>query len=59
MSSLEFTEEMKGHITLGETDYQRGARQGKDDGTFFMFHLTIETEDVERFIAGATETAYR
>jgi cholesterol oxidase len=50
-TGLEFTEEMKGHITLGETDYQRGARQGKDDGTFFMFHLTIETDDVARFVA--------
>ena len=50
-TGLEFTEEMKGYITLGETDYQRGARQGKDDGTFFMFHLTIDTDDVERFVA--------
>jgi cholesterol oxidase len=50
-TGLEFTEEMKGHITLGETDYQRGARQGKKDGTFFMFHLTIETDDVAKFIA--------
>ena len=50
-TALEFTEEMKGHISLGETDYQRGVRRGKDDGTFFMFHLTIATEDVERFIA--------
>jgi cholesterol oxidase len=52
-TGLEFTEEMKGHITLGETDYQRGARQGKQDGTFFMFHLTIETDDVEKFVADA------
>jgi len=50
-TGLEFTEEMKGHITLGETDYQRGARQGKKDGNFFMFHLTIETDDVAKFIA--------
>ncbi len=50
-TGLTFKEEMKGHITMGETDYQRGARQGKDDGTFFMFHLTIETDDVERFVA--------
>lgn len=50
-TALEFTEEMKGHITLGETDFRRGALQGKDDGTFFMFHLTIETGDVDRFVA--------
>ena len=56
-TALEFTEEMKGHITLGETDFQRGARQGKKVGTFFMFHLTIETDDVERFVADARHEA--
>jgi cholesterol oxidase len=49
--ALEFTEEMKGYITLGESDFQTGFRQGKADGNFFMFHLTIETDDVERFVA--------
>jgi cholesterol oxidase len=50
MSSLEFTEEMKGYVTLGETDYDRGFRKGKADGTFLMFHLTISTDDVDRFV---------
>jgi cholesterol oxidase len=47
---LKFTEEMKGYVTLGETDFQRGFKQGKEDGTFFMFHLTISTNDVDSFI---------
>jgi cholesterol oxidase len=42
---------MKGFLTIGEQDFQAGFRRGKADGTFFMFHLTIETDDVDRFIA--------
>ncbi|MGA9860254.1 MAG: hypothetical protein WBQ18_20475, partial [Solirubrobacteraceae bacterium] len=49
--SLSFTEEMKGYVTFGETDFDRGFRAGKDAGTAFMFHLTITASDVERFIA--------
>ena len=50
-TSVEFTEEMKGYVTFGETDYEKGFRQGKRDGNFCMFHLTIEADDVDRFIA--------
>lgn len=49
MSSLEFTEKMKGYVTLAEVDYDKGFRKGKADGTFLMFHLTISTDDVDRF----------
>jgi len=45
-----FTEEMKGYVTFGETDYDRGFRKGKEDDTFLMFHLTITAEDVGRFL---------
>ncbi|MQA87504.1 MAG: hypothetical protein GEV03_23495 [Streptosporangiales bacterium] len=50
MSSLEFTEEMKGYVTLGEVDYDEGFRKGKADGTFLMFHLTLSADDVDRFV---------
>lgn len=50
-TSLQFTEEMKGFITFGETDYQRGHDEGKQGGTSFMFHLTIKIEDIDRFVA--------
>ena len=39
--ALAFTEEMKGYVTLGEEDVERGFRTGKDAGTAFMFHLDI------------------
>jgi cholesterol oxidase len=48
---VSFTEEMKGYATFGETDYDRGFRQGKEDETFIMFHLTITVDDVDRFVA--------
>jgi cholesterol oxidase len=55
--SLAFTEEMKGYVSFGESDFDRGFRAGKDAGTAFMFHLTIATEDIDRFIADAQHTA--
>lgn len=48
-SSVAFTEEMKGFMTFGEMDFDRGARQGKSDGTSVMFHLTITVDDVNSF----------
>jgi cholesterol oxidase len=42
---------MKGYVTFGETDYQRGHDEGKNSGTSFMFHLTITMDDVDRFVA--------
>jgi cholesterol oxidase len=47
---LSFTEEMKGYVTFGETDYDRGYANGQAQGTFLMFHLTITAEDVQRFL---------
>lgn len=49
-TSVRFTEEMKGYITLGETDFEAGAASGKQSGTFCMFHLTIEISDIDVFV---------
>lgn len=49
--SVAFTEEMKGFITFGERDFDRGYREGKRTETRFMFHLTITADDVDRFAA--------
>lgn len=48
-TSVRFTEEMKGYITLDETDHEAGAERGRADGTRCMFHLTIEISDVDAF----------
>ena len=49
--SVSFTEEMKGFVTVGERDFDRGYRSGQESRTALMFHLTITAEDIDRFIA--------
>jgi len=51
---LEFTEEMKGFFTFGESDYQRGFDQGQASQAAVMFHLTIGTDDTYTFVADPT-----
>ena len=48
--SLSFREVMKGFVSLGETDYDRGLRKGQADGTDLSLQLEIKTEDVDRFV---------
>jgi cholesterol oxidase len=55
--AISFTEEMKGYVTFGETDFDRGFRAGKHAGTAFMFHLTITADDIDAFIADPRHTA--
>ena len=50
-TSVRFTEEMKGHVSFGERDHERGAQEGRESGTRLMFHLTIEVPDLDRFAA--------
>jgi cholesterol oxidase len=49
-ASLQFTEKMRGFITFGEDDFDRGFRRGKRSRTALMFHVTVRVDDVERFI---------
>ncbi|HVE45672.1 MAG TPA: FAD-dependent oxidoreductase [Acidimicrobiales bacterium] len=56
-TAIEFTEEMKGYVTFGEDDFHRGFEQGRRNDNFLMFHLTIETDDVERFVADPAHLA--
>lgn len=49
-ADLEFTEKMRGFITFGEDDYDKGFRQGKKAKTACMFHVTVHMTDVERFM---------
>jgi cholesterol oxidase len=50
-TSLAFTEEMKGFVTLGEEDPERGAQTGRIQGDRCMFRLTITADDVDAFVA--------
>jgi cholesterol oxidase len=49
-ASLEFTEKMRGFVTFGEDDFDKGFRQGKKSRTALMFHVTVLMDDIERFI---------
>ncbi|MBW3652300.1 MAG: GMC family oxidoreductase [Actinobacteria bacterium] len=49
-ASLRFTEKMRGFISFGEDDYDRGFRQGKKARTGCMFHVTVVMDDIERFV---------
>ncbi len=56
-AALRFTETMTGPVALGETDPVRGAEVGRREGTALTFRLTIETEDVDRFVADRAHLA--
>jgi cholesterol oxidase len=49
-TSFEFTEDMKGYVTFGKTNYEDGYRPGGENRKFLMFHVTIRTDDVDRFV---------
>ena len=48
--SLEFTEEMKGFLGLGEPDYALGHDKGKLADLRALVHLTMKVADVDRFV---------
>jgi hypothetical protein len=56
-ASVQFTEEMLGHVTFGESDFARGAVADRDGAGALMFHLTIVVDDIERFGSDPTRRA--
>jgi hypothetical protein len=48
--AVSFTEEMTGAIALGEQDPDAGYRRAREEGRGSKFHLTIETDDVDRML---------
>ncbi len=57
VTSLEFTEIMRGFLTKSEVDYQAGYAAGKKAGTDAMVHLTIRADDVDRFVTDPQHVA--
>ena len=55
--AFQFTEEMKGYLAAGQTSFDDGYKQGQADGSYFMFHLTIKTDDVDQFLASPEHRA--
>ena len=56
-TALQFTEEMKGYLGLGEADFQQGFAKGQAENTHLMFHLTVDIQDVERFVTNPRHEA--
>ena len=56
-SAVEFTEELKGFVTVGEPDHHEGFQRGKDAGGDARVHLTVTIDDVDRFIADPVREA--
>jgi cholesterol oxidase len=54
---LRFTERMVGAFTYGEADYATGQKLGATQGIGLAFHLTINTDDVDAFIADPRHAA--
>ena len=49
-TTLSFTEDMKGHISFGEMDYDQGMREGIQHATTLNVHLTITVDGVHHFV---------
>jgi hypothetical protein len=56
-ATVQFTEEMLGHVTFGETDFGRGANADRPGSGFLKFHLTIAVDDIARFSSDPTREA--
>ena len=56
-SAVEFTEELRGFVTIGEPDYHEGFQRGKDSGGDTRIHLIVTIDDVDGFIADRTREA--
>jgi predicted patatin/cPLA2 family phospholipase len=56
-TTLSFTEEMKGYIAFGETNYARAMREGNQNGTVLMVHLTIKLDGVHHFVTNPKHEA--
>jgi predicted acylesterase/phospholipase RssA len=50
-TALSFSEVMRGHVSLGETDHQRGWEKGRQAGTGLLVRLDVKVEQVRRFVA--------
>lgn len=48
---------MKGWFTFDQRDYRSGEAEGRKTGSSLMFHLTITTDDLDRFIADPDHVA--
>ena len=49
--AFQFTEDMRGFAAAGQTSFEGGYKTGQAAGNPLMFHLTLKTEDLDRFLS--------
>jgi predicted acylesterase/phospholipase RssA len=49
LTTVRFTEKMKGYVGIGETDYHRGYHEGRKSDTPLIVRLTIKVDGMNRF----------
>jgi predicted patatin/cPLA2 family phospholipase len=57
LTRLQFSEEMKGYVALGEIDFEAGFRAGRKTGSFLAARLTIKIDGVNRFVTEPSHEA--
>ena len=57
MTSLTYSETMKGYVSFGEPDYLQGYWKGRRDGIDLSFRLDVSIDDVDAFIDDEQHTA--
>lgn len=55
---VRFTEEMTGFAAWGVQDFREGERLGREEQDRLRFRLTIEVDDLDRFVAAPEHTAH-
>ncbi len=48
--AFQFTEDMRGFVSVGQTSFDDGYRLGRDNASDLMFHLTLKTADLDLFL---------
>jgi predicted patatin/cPLA2 family phospholipase len=49
-TTISFTEEMTGFFTVGEMDYAKGYKEGREQGNSVVFNLSMVINNVHRFV---------
>jgi hypothetical protein len=57
MTGVRFTEQLTGWLSFSETDFNQALLAGRRDGTRARMRLTIEIDDLDRFVAGPRHAA--
>jgi cholesterol oxidase len=56
-TAFQFTEKMRGFVSLGETAFETGYQRGREAGTALMFQLTIRSDDIDQFVENPAHEA--